>query len=325
MGQRVRRKAAAGINAFVAGEETLHTAAAIIANKIDEAYSGLSQVKREIPQPGSHARSFADLAGKAMGTIMPSAGIKGVGLSAVLGNHDSAEQQARTIMNYAYRPVLLSADTNVATLSAPVNPLTGNAAPTNAGPSGVGGGARGVGGDHVGMPNVGDAGVAAPGTSAAGAAPIDATSGNSFDSGGSDASGPGKPGDGGGFGKTGVGAGPGATVAAGYSPSGGGAGGAFGGGGGLNSPGLDVENNQRSWLRDAQPRGGVSAGRTGMPGMGGMPPGGKGKRDNDDELEHTTPDYLITEENGKKLLGSDGRRVGPPVLGVWDENGHHVR
>ena len=54
--------------------------------------------------------------------------------------------------------------------------------------------------------------------------------------------------------------------------------------------------------------------RTGMGGMPGMVPGaGRGQRD--DETEHKTPSYLITVDNGNKLIGRIPK-VAPPVFGA---------
>ena len=62
---------------------------------------------------------------------------------------------------------------------------------------------------------------------------------------------------------------------------------------------------------------GATGGRTGTMGPGAMMPPG-GRRTEDEENEHKTPDWLVNEDNGNELIGPM-RRTAPPVLGADDE------
>ena len=66
-------------------------------------------------------------------------------------------------------------------------------------------------------------------------------------------------------------------------------------------------------VADTMSRSTPAAVRTGMGGMGGMAPGAARKQD--DETEHKTPSYLITEENGNALFPAIPKTA-PPVLGA---------
>lgn len=59
---------------------------------------------------------------------------------------------------------------------------------------------------------------------------------------------------------------------------------------------------------------GGSGGARGAGGMGGMGPGG-GRGRGEDDYEHNTPSYLITEEHGSEIVG-DLPPVSPPVIGA---------
>jgi hypothetical protein len=58
-----------------------------------------------------------------------------------------------------------------------------------------------------------------------------------------------------------------------------------------------------------------TAGLAGMSGMGGMGAPGRGKGDEENEREHKTPDYLITEENTRELIGDLPRTIPGGVIG----------
>ncbi|MFI6097555.1 PPE domain-containing protein [Lentzea sp. NPDC051213] len=108
--------------------------------------------------------------------------------------------------------------------------------------------------------------------------------------------------------------------------TGGGAGGKFGGGlAGTGTGGSGTAGQQpggKSGVfggmgESANARGGVGgttpAGRGGAAGMGGM--GGAGaKGQGDEDSEHKTADYLITEENTNEIIG-DMPMVAPPTIG----------
>ncbi|SER96743.1 PPE family protein [Lentzea xinjiangensis] len=137
---------------------------------------------------------------------------------------------------------------------------------------------------------------------------------------------PGGPGLGGGGGRGGGGGGAGA----GKFGGGGAGGGRFGGGGGgiggvgagsgsaAQQPGGKAgvfggmgESGPNSGARGGAAAG--AAGRAGAAGMGGM--GGHGQKgQGEDDLEHKTADYLITEENTNEIIG-DMPMVAPPTIG----------
>ncbi|WP_434448932.1 hypothetical protein [Lentzea sp. E54] len=104
----------------------------------------------------------------------------------------------------------------------------------------------------------------------------------------------------GGLGGTGIGTGTGSGTAA-QQP--GGKAGVFGGMG---------ETGQNAGTRGGAAAAGA-AGRAGAAGMGGM--GGHGaKGQGEDDLEHKSADYLITEENTNEIIG-DMPMVAPPTIG----------
>jgi len=136
--------------------------------------------------------------------------------------------------------------------------------------------------------------------------------------------GPGLGGTGGGRGTSGTGGGAGGGKFGGGS----GAGGKFGGGGlgGTGTGGSGTAGQQPGGksgvfggmgenAQNAGARGGAAgaAGRGGAAGMGGM--GGQGQKgQGEDDLEHKSADYLVTEENTNELIG-DMPMVAPPTIG----------
>ncbi|GAA3658682.1 hypothetical protein C8D88_114217 [Lentzea atacamensis] len=140
-----------------------------------------------------------------------------------------------------------------------------------------------------------------------------------------------------GLGGTGTGRGPGGGAGTGRGPGGGpggagkfgggGAGGKFGGGGiggvgagggtSAQQPGgkAGVFGGMGETGPNAGARGGAAgaAGRAGAAGMGGMGgPGQKGQ--GEDDLEHKSADYLVSEENTNEIIG-DMPMVAPPTIG----------
>jgi uncharacterized protein YukE len=134
--------------------------------------------------------------------------------------------------------------------------------------------------------------------------------------------GPGLGGPGGG-GRSGGGGAGGGKLGGG---SGSGAGGRFGGGGlggtGTGAGSAGQQPGGKSGVfgamgetgPNAAGRGGAgAAGRAGAAGMGGM--GGHGQKgQGEDDLEHKSADYLITEENTNEIIG-DMPMVAPPTIG----------
>ncbi|MGW6424998.1 hypothetical protein ACWF82_20185 [Nocardia sp. NPDC055053] len=104
------------------------------------------------------------------------------------------------------------------------------------------------------------------------------------------------------------------------SPSGGGRGGGGGtpGGGTPSSPapGRSLPGGQSpAAAAAAAARSGAASGGRGAPGMAGMGAPGAGRGGSDDERTKGIPDYLINQGNGELLIGTDGLRTVPPVIG----------
>lgn len=246
---------------------------------------------------------------------------------------DQAKAQAQEFMdtNYFGHGVQPTAATLTA-MPAAQSPIGGNDNPSSYQPGGTGGGPGGTGG----VP--GGPGVAAPGGPGDPNGPGNNANPptNSGDQGGSNQSqGAGKP-------STGASGDPNKLAAAGYDPTigsgaglggdaglgggaaglGGGAGGAGDGAGGpLTSPLLGGSGGTSA--ATGRP-GAMGAGRPGAAGVGGMPPGAGGKK-KEDEKTHRTKEYpgLYGTHNLEELFETvDGRKVSPPVLGVWSDDEH---
>ncbi|MGW6725765.1 hypothetical protein ACWF9G_07650 [Nocardia sp. NPDC055029] len=104
------------------------------------------------------------------------------------------------------------------------------------------------------------------------------------------------------------------------SPSGGGRGGGGGtpGSGTPSSPapGRSLPGGQSpTAAAAAAARSGAASGGRGAPGMAGMGAPGAGRGGSDDERTKGIPDYLINQGNGELLIGTDGLRTVPPVIG----------
>ncbi len=100
------------------------------------------------------------------------------------------------------------------------------------------------------------------------------------------------------------------TPSGGGGSAGAGSGGGAGAGAGAGVPGAAVPGSPAAATRAGTGSGGAgtgAAGRNGMGGMGGMGPGGA-RGGNNDEDEHTTPDYLVYDRESE-LLGTQ-----PPAL-----------
>ncbi|MGS2809694.1 hypothetical protein [Nocardia sp. MW-W600-9] len=96
-----------------------------------------------------------------------------------------------------------------------------------------------------------------------------------------------------------------------------GSGGAPGGGSpSTPAPGRSAPGSQSpAAAAAAASRAGAATGARGAAGMGGMGAPGAGRGGSDDERTKGIPDYLITQENGELLIGTDGLRTVPPVIG----------
>ncbi|GGN91705.1 hypothetical protein [Nocardia rhizosphaerihabitans] len=92
-----------------------------------------------------------------------------------------------------------------------------------------------------------------------------------------------------------------------------------GAGGGTPStpaPGRSLPGSQTpAAAAAAAARSGAATGGRGAPGMAGMGAPGAGRGGSDDERTKGIPDYLINQGNGELLIGTDGLRTVPPVIG----------
>ena len=167
------------------------------------------------------------------------------------------------------------------------------------------GGSSGYGFGDSGGPGAGGLGGSGFGSTGSGAHGsggygLGAGAGGGSGAGGSARSGYGRGGSGGGaYGSGAGGSGPGGFGSGPGGSTGAGAVGAGAGGGSGAGAGSTVA-------------GGAAAGARGAAG-GGMGAGGRGARGEED-FEHNTPSYLITEENGSELVG-ELPRVAPAVIG----------
>jgi len=191
----------------------------------------------------------------------------------------------------------LADTTGVAAASAAADPLSGSNA--------LGGGSAAVGDYAAGSrPSGGSAGGASSGS---GFVP-----GSYLGSGGT--------GSGTGGSRTGTGAGGSKTGTGTGTRTGTGTGGGAGSAAGRTGAGMDRGGasgigvgGPSTTAGGAAARGGATTGARGGAGMGGMGAGG-GRGRGEDDYEHSTPSYLITEEHGSEIVGALPP-VSPPVIG----------
>lgn len=325
------RSAAQGVGEYTKHSGDFTTAANLVGNKLDEAYTGVQQTVDTMPtKPGTS--TFEHWVSK-----VPVAGL----WKREQHESEEAHEQAIQIMKSVYMPVVHQADDQVPVLPAAFNPAA-VAGPGESGGGGVGAGAGGRAGGGDGGSGAGSGlrpptGIGVPTgpgqgrVSGSGAAAGDrwaASESNPLtDAPKSAASSQGLgpdpatdpvslttpaaaslPDGSGAYG----GAGSGSAGTSGGS-GGGSHGGVSGGLGGtsimqpaLGSPGTGTTGGGSG-------AGVGSAGRAGAPGMGGMAPhAGKGK--GDDDKEHKTASYLVNVDNGNQLVGKMPK-VAPPVIG----------
>ncbi|KAF0847958.1 hypothetical protein [Nocardia caishijiensis] len=303
-------QALASTKAYLADIHKVDQAAKLIANKMDEARSGLQQVKYSVPHESENQGDT--VLGTVVSVLSPVTGLIIDSQSA--GRAEAAQAAARQVMQTVYKPVAEQADTQVPKVPQPANPQQDD--PANGDPG------AGPGGGNTNDNNNNSNG--APGTNPANISePEDPTTTDPGDDDSGDDSSPSTddpaattPED-----TTPASAPattPATTTPAGTTPNGLGTGGGAGGGGG--SPSVPGAGSSLPGAGGAAPGAGAGqklaasaggSGRAGMPGMGGMgAPGARGGKD--EENEHSAPDYLrgVHEE----LLGPDRAHV-PPVIG----------
>ncbi|MEU4412065.1 hypothetical protein [Nocardia salmonicida] len=317
-------QALASTKAYLTDVHKVDQAARLIANKMDEARSGLQQVKYSVPHESE--KQSTTKAGIVV-SALSSVAVPGLGTatsllmdSASAGRSDAAEAAARQVMETVYAPVAKQSDTQVPKVPTPAKPqsdkptgdttkdeLTDTTTDNN---------------NNTKKPSTEDTtpSTTEPETPTTDPGDDDTTDDQTTD----DTTGdettaatttPETP-----TATTPSGTTPG-TTPAGTSPGGlgsgggAGAGAGAGGGAGAGTPGAAVPGTagQKQGAGTGAGAGsGASSGRAGTSGMGGMgAPGARGGG-KDDENEHQAPDYLrgVHEE----LLGPERLHV-PPVIG----------
>ncbi|RVW02684.1 PPE domain-containing protein [Rhodococcus xishaensis] len=300
----------------------LAEAGKLVGSKIEEAATGVNQVKATVPP----VEGFSVL-GTVFDTVLPSVGL----VKSLLHERDEAHQEAIQIMRTVYAPVMQQADTHVPRLpeppqvtsdSGPLRPgdirgpstvtppstyqvptntpgidTTGTTAqgnPNDQEPSPFGDPTNGVGSE---MPAA-QTNPASAWTAPAAASAVDSAR----------------------LGQPGVGA-----AGTGNFPSAQGANGGFGGGaGGFLSGALGGSAANPGTGASAAAAAGTTAGTAGAgsasarpvaPGAAGMVPGAGARGRGEDDNEHKTPGYLVDVDNGNELIGRLPLAA-PPVLGT---------
>ncbi|MGU3435834.1 WXG100 family type VII secretion target [Actinomycetes bacterium M1A6_2h] len=296
----------------------------VVANKLEESYTGFEQTKLQVPPPQSF--TFTDYARMMTGFPIATPG----NIAAAWLESEAVRHQAVQVMNTVYSPVVVQSDTGVPQLPPPFDP-TGNgpgAIPSSTLPSGGGyaptgfaspnpvsgqfaGGSTDVAPAHPADTSAASTNAPAqaapqqPTASPATGTPA-ATTGSAVPSTTSTA--------------------PADTHAASWAPSGtrssgsgagaAAGGGSGGGGGSLRTPfgsGAQTAGSNSGVMQNPGGRMDGSGSTRGMYGAGGMMPGG-GRSGGDHDGEHNTPGYLVNVDNGDELVG-DLPLVAPPVIG----------
>lgn len=311
------QSASTGVGEYTKQAENFVTAANLVGNKLDEAYTGYQQTVDTIPsKPGTS--TFEHWVSK-----VPIEGL----WKREQHESDEAREQAVQIMKTVYMPVVHQADDQVPVLPAAVDPTNPHVPPKTVDgriPDGVTGvddkfktppgsvipSDLELSDDTGGLPTD-DGSSTANGSNPAADGSSDATTPQSADA-NSGATTPAAaasvPGGAGSYGGSGAGSG-----------SGGGGAGSGAGSHGAGSGSLGSGSIMQSALGSPSTGGGSgsgsgsgSSGRAGAAGAGGMAPGAKGK--GDDDKEHKTPSYLVNVDNGNELIGTMPK-VAPPVIG----------
>lgn len=332
----------------------LANAGKLVGSKIEEAATGVNQVKATVPPVTE--RSLLEIA---FDTVAPTAGT----IKSLLHKQDEAHQEAIQIMRTVYTPVMQQADTMVPKLPAPPQVT---ARPDTTEPSGIGTPAAGSPTSYTpfGAPDSGSTDGMAPGTGAYGdtgasTAPNSAadpygTGPNPYATGANTAGAQSDPSSawtapaavtpadgarfgqtnlgtgltpgnantalgGGGSGSAGLGGGAGVGGTGSASGSGGLMSGGFVGGGlGANgsSPGSGASGASAASAGGTNTGTGTAATSTGRtPGATGMVPGAGARGRGDDDNAHKTPGYLVNVDNGSELVGKLPLAA-PPVIGT---------
>ncbi|MGQ4616492.1 PPE domain-containing protein [Nocardia sp. R7R-8] len=313
-------RALASVQRYVNDVHNLEQAANIVANKMEEAYTGFNQVYNQVPhETDKRSTSLAGVLLTGVASVVPGLGsASAVGqLMADQGRAQKAQDRANEVMRTVYSPVALQADTNVPKIPGPIQPSDPSSPGSPLSPSGTPGSPRPTGVN----PSTGN-----PSNQPNGPSPDPSSSPDPAQTTPSSLQLPENP-----LGDNPTGRDPNATspapsspgtTPAGYHPSPGSPGPGSPGPGSPGSPGSPPGSPGRGvpgQLPTGAPTVNPTAVGTGRPGMAGMPggmmPPGRGKGD-DEGKEHKSADYLhrVHEE----LLGPDVQTV-PPVIGAVDQ------
>ncbi|MFB7877671.1 hypothetical protein ACFC06_20680 [Nocardia sp. NPDC056064] len=308
-------QALASTRSYLADVDKVEQAARLIANKMEEARSGLQQVKYSVPHE-SDDQSKSKL-GIVASVLSPGTGL--VIDAASNARSEAAQNAAREVMKTVYKPVAEQSDTQVPKVPLPVDPSSDKPDDGKNKPTGNQNDNNNSNNQNGTKPTTTNPTTEDPTTedpttedpSTDDPSDDDTTDDDTNPSTTQPDTTPETPTT------TNPGTTPAGTTPSGLTPGGGSPGGSPGGGspGGTpgGTPGTPTAGTPGSPnAAGAAGTAGTAGGRNGMTGMGGMgAPGGRGGG-KDDENEHSAPDYLrgVHEE----LLGPDRLHV-PPVIG----------
>ncbi|MFC9892189.1 hypothetical protein ACFVMC_00720 [Nocardia sp. NPDC127579] len=305
--------ALASVQAYLGDVKKVEQASNLIANKLEEAFTGFSQVTYQVPHE-SEGRSGGMLA-NIVGSIGDVVGFGGDRISSTdAGRQKNAEDLANEVMRTVYRPVALQADANVPKIPSPATePAQPNVVIPNPNDNGNGNG-NGNGNPNTGQPGETKPASTDPGTTnapspsttpqstntpSASTTPQSATPSSSVPQSAvpSSSNVPSSSAPRSNVPSSNV---PRSAVPASNTPKTG-TPKTVSGVPGTGTPKSSAASNSAK---------AASAGRSGMPGMGGMP--GRGNSNKDEDDEHSSPDYLHGYH--EELLGPEKLHV-PPVIG----------
>ncbi|RVW05978.1 PPE domain-containing protein [Rhodococcus spongiicola] len=313
---------------YVRESEKLAEAGKLVGSKIEEAATGVNQVKATVPP----VEQFSVL-GTVFDSVLPNVGF----IKSLLHERDEAHQEAIQIMRTVYAPVMEQAGTRVPRLPEPpkVTNEAGPLSPTSGGaPSAVTSPQSPYQAPNAGSPtNTPGVDTTGPMTEGYPSDQEPSPFGDTSNSAGSEmpaaqtspasawtAPAAASAVDGARLGQPGIG-----VAGIGSSAGGQGASGGFGGavsggfvGGGLGgsaaSPGAGANPAAAGATAGTAGTGSASA-RPAAPGAAGMVPGAGARGRGDDDNEHKTPGYLVDVDNGNELIGQLPLAA-PPVLGM---------
>ncbi|UGT59840.1 PPE domain-containing protein [Nocardia asteroides] len=108
------------VTEYVSDTDHLKQAALLVANKVEEAYSGFNQVVAQMPHPPEQPGSIASAVVGAIPVVGSSA--SAAMSMAYEGRSENAQNRAREVMDTVYKPVATQSDTNVPRIPGPAVP-----------------------------------------------------------------------------------------------------------------------------------------------------------------------------------------------------------